>query len=58
MEIKQCQEKNLDYKYSIRKQKRFRMKDLCTHLRKLEKEKKIKYKIYNKKEMEIKRQLK
>lgn len=34
------------------------MKDLCTHLRKLEKEKKIKYKIYNKKEMETKRQWK
>lgn len=51
-------EKFVDYKYSIRKQERFRMKDLCTHFRKSE-EKEIKHKIYNRKEtiktMEINR---
>ena len=51
-------EKSVDYKYSVRKQESFRMKDLCTHFRKLEKEKEIKYKIYNRKEMEIERQWK
>ena len=51
-------EKFVDYKYSVRKQERFRMKDLCTHFRKSE-EKEIKHKIYNRKEtiktMEINR---
>ena len=43
-------EKFVDYKYSIRKQERFRMKDLCNHFRKSE-EKEIKHKIYNRKEI-------